>query len=94
MNQMFTTIAPEALDGVTGGKGDANEALTAMLTQISSSIKELANNNQSKSGFDPMMMMMMMMMGKGGGGGGAQVAAAPPPEPPPVQPNIVRVSVG
>jgi hypothetical protein len=63
-----------------------------MMTQITSSIKDLATNkNQS----DPMQMMMMMMMmmggGPGGGSGGAAAVAAPPPPPPMPQP-VINVS--
>lgn len=90
---MFTTISNDVLGTVIGGKADANEALTGMLTQISGAIKDLGN--KPKDSMDPMaMMMMVMMMGKGGGGGAQQVAAAPPPEPPPARPNMVNVSVG
>jgi len=64
---------------VTARSSTANDQLTAMLTQITNSIQQLAsNNNQS----DPMqMMMMMMMMGGMGGGGGGAVAAPPQPAP-------------
>ena len=44
-----------------------------MLTQVTSSIKDLANN-QNK-GNDPMQMMLMMLMLGGGGGGGGVVGA-------------------
>jgi hypothetical protein len=91
----FSSIATADLDHVAGGAsrvsartGGSNEQLTQMLTQITSSIKDLAGSKSS--GMDPMMMMMMMMMGGGGGGGGA-VAAAPPPPPPP--PPAINVSV-
>ena len=84
----FSPIATSDLDRVAGGAsrvssrtGGSNEQLTQMLTQITSSIKDLAGS-KSSGGMDPMMMMMMMMGGGGGGGGGA-VAAAPAPPPPP-----------
>jgi hypothetical protein len=92
----FTAIDPMQLDKVAGGasrvsarSGGGNDQLTAMLTQITSSIKDLASSNNS-GGFDPMMMMMMMMMGGGGGGGGggAPAQAAPPPAAPPPVPVI------
>jgi hypothetical protein len=94
----FQTIAISDLSWITGGasrvssRGGNNEQLTQMLTQVTSSIKELGAS-KSSGGDSSMMMMMMMMMGGGGGGGGQQVAAAPPPAvPPPAQPNI-NVSV-
>ena len=84
----FEAIDPEALATVAGGAsrvssraGGSNDQLTAMLTSITSSIKDLGN--QQQSGMDPMMMMIMMMMMGGGGGGGA-VAAAPTAAPIPV----------
>jgi hypothetical protein len=64
------------------GKSSGNSEITTMLTQVTSSIKDLAKGGQS--GQDPMqMMMMMMMMGGmgGGGGGGAPAQVAPPPPP-------------
>jgi hypothetical protein len=84
----FMSIDASELTKVAGGasrvtarSGGSNDQLTAMMSQITDSIKALSqNNNQS----DPMQMMMMMMMmgGMGGGGGGAPAAApAPPPAP-------------
>ncbi len=77
--EAFATINPEQLTNVAGGasrsSSGSNSELTAMLTQISSSIKDLANAN-SGGGDDTMQMMLMMMM-MGGGGGGGTVAAAP-----------------
>ena len=91
------TIKTTDLEHVAGGasrvsaRSGSNDQLTTMLTQVTSSIKDLASN-QNKGGMDPMMMMMMMMMGGGGGGGGgAQAAAAPAPAPPPLP--VVNVSV-
>jgi hypothetical protein len=93
---LFGSIASNDLVRVSGGasrvtsrSGSSSDQLTLMLTQITSSIKDLATNkNQS----DPMqMMMMMMMMGGGGGGGGAAAAAPPPPPPMPAQP-VVNIS--
>jgi len=87
----FSSIAASDLDHVAGGAsrvsartGGNNEQLTQMLTQITSSIKDLAGSKSS--GMDPMMMMMMMMMMGGGGGGGA--VAAPPPAAPQTPPVI------
>ncbi len=86
----FMSIDAEQLANVAGGAArvtarasGANSELTAMLTSIGDSIKDLASS-KSSSGQDPMqMMMMMMMMGGMGGGGGAAPAAAPPPAPVP-----------
>jgi hypothetical protein len=88
----FQSIDPGALAGVSGGasrvtarSSSSNDQLTAMMTQITDSIKALAtNNNQS----DPMQMMMMMMMMSGGMGGGGGAAAAPPAAAPPQAPVI------
>ena len=87
----FASISTADLDKVSGGasrvtsrSSGSNSEITAMLTQVTSSIKDLASS-KSSSGMDPMMMMMMMMMG-GGGGGGA--VAAPPPAAPPQAPTI------
>ena len=72
----FVSIEPTQLETVAGAasrtaKGD--DSLNLMLTQITSSIKDLANT-QNK-GTDPMQMMLMMIMLGGGGGGGGVVAA-------------------
>lgn len=73
------TIDRDALADVSGGRSTSrsgsDDQLTAMLTQITSSIKDLASNrNQS----DPtQMLLLMMMMGGMGGGGGGVVAASP-----------------
>jgi len=73
----FAQIMPEDLEAVSGGatsRSSSNDQLTAMLTSITSSIKDLANKNNQT---DPMQMMliMMLMMGGGGGGGGGVVPA-------------------
>lgn len=89
----FDTISTADLQHVAGGasrvsaRSSGNEQLTTLLTQVTSSIKDLAAN-QNKGGMDPMMMMMMMMMGGGGGG-----AAAAPPPPPPAPPPLPQVNV-
>jgi len=95
MKNLFSSIASNDLNRVSGGasrvtsrSGGATDQLTTMMTQITSSIQNLANNkNQS----DPTQMMMMMMMMGGGGGGGGSVAAAPPPPPAPAAP-VVNIS--
>ena len=93
----FSAIGSKDLTRILGGasrvtsrSSSSNDQLTLMLTQITSSIKDLAGNkNQS----DPMqMMMMMMMMGGLGGGGGGQAAAAPPPPPAPPPGPVVNIS--
>ena len=90
-NKPFEAIDPEALATVAGGAsrvssraGGSSDQLTAMLTQITSSIKDLGS--QQQSGMDPMMMMIMMMMMGGGGGGaaGGAVAGAATTAPMPV----------
>ena len=96
---VFASIDAEALNTVIGGRAissgsssNSDQTLQLMLTQLQSSIKEVAQSKTQQ--MDPMMMMMMtMMMGKGGGGGAP--VAGPPPEaaPAPAQPNIVRVNV-
>jgi hypothetical protein len=92
--QGFASISATDLNKVSGGaarvtaRGNgANSEVTALLTQVSSSIKDLAS--QPSGGMDPMMMMMMMMMMGGGGGGGA-VAAPPPPQP--QTPPVINIS--
>ena len=82
------TIDPEALAQVSGARANSNDQITAMLTQITSSIKDLASNrNQS----DPtQMLLLMMMMGGMGGGGGGAVAA--PPAPAPQQPPVINIT--
>lgn len=95
-NDSFDTIPNADLEHVAGGasrvsaRSGSNEQLTQMLTQVTSSIKDLAAN-QNKGGMDPMMMMMMMMMGGGGGGGAAAAQPAAPPAPPPLP--AIHVSV-
>jgi hypothetical protein len=92
---LFSAIASTDLIRIQGGasrvtsrsSSGSNDQLTTMLTQITSSIKDLSAN---KGGQDPMQMMMMMMM-MGGGGGGGSAAAAPPPPPPPAAP-VVNIS--
>jgi hypothetical protein len=90
--ETFASIDAADLKKVSGGaarvtarSSGANSEITALLTQVTSSIKDLAN--QKPSGMDPMMMMMMMMLG-GGGGGGAVAAPAPAAAPTPPVINI------
>jgi hypothetical protein len=90
----FQSIDASQLAQVSGGasrvtarSGGSNDQLTTMLTQITDSIKALAQNNNQN---DPMQMMMMMMMMGGMGGGGGGAVAAPPPAPP--QPPVINVT--
>ena len=92
----FSSVASKDLARVLGGasrvtsrSSSSNDQLTQMMTQVTSSIKDLATNKSS--GMDPMMMMVMMMM-MGGSGGSAQVAAPPPPPPPPPAAPVVNIS--
>ncbi len=75
----FEAIALEALQNVAGGaarsKGSDSE-ITAMLSSITSSIKDLASSKNNSS-MDPMQMILIMMMMGGMGGGGGGVIAAP-----------------
>ena len=91
----FASISAADLNKVSGGatrvtarSGAANDQITQMLSTVTDSINQLANQ---KPAMDPMMMMMMMMM-MGGGGGGA--AAAPPPmaAPQPAQPPVINIT--
>ncbi|HEY4333026.1 MAG TPA: hypothetical protein VGM78_10675 [Ilumatobacteraceae bacterium] len=61
-------IAPEALEAVSGGNTH-DDQMTSMLTQITSSLKDLGYNHSNTSDTD-MMLMMMVMMGSSGGGFG------------------------
>jgi hypothetical protein len=61
-------IAPDVLENVSGGKND--DSLTALLSQITSSLKDLGYNHGNTSNTDMMLMMMVMMGGGFGGGGG------------------------
>ena len=74
------TIDTDLLAHVSGG-ATSNDQITAVLTQITSSINELA---KSKNQSDPtqMLLLMMMMGGFGGGGGGGAYVAAPAAGPP------------
>lgn len=76
------TIDPNELSRVSGGT-TSNDQITAILSQITTSLSSLsANKNQT----DPteMMLLMMMMGGFGGGGGGVVAAGAPVAASPPV----------
>ena len=93
-DQELTSISADDLNKVSGGaarvtarSSGSNSEITALLTSVTSSIKDLAGQ-KSSGGMDPMMMMMMMMMGGGGGGGGA--VAAPPPAP--AAPPVINIS--
>jgi hypothetical protein len=72
----FASIDPTALQQVAGGVSrGSSDQVTAMLTQITSSIKDLAGQKNNSS--DPMQMMLIMLMMGGMGGGGGGVVAAP-----------------
>ena len=79
----FEAIALDALKNVAGGaarSSGSDSEVTAALSSITNSIKDLAAN-KNQGGMDPMMMiMMMMMMGGGGGGGyiGSPAVGSPP----------------
>jgi hypothetical protein len=94
-NTPFCSIASFDLVGVSGGasrvsarSSSSTDQLTLLMTQITSSIKDLATNKNQGDPMQMVMMMMMMMGGMGGGGGGSAAAAAAPPPPPPAQPVI------
>ena len=82
----FEAIALDALTNVAGGaarSSGSDSEVTAALSSITSSIKDLAaNKNQGEQ--DPMMMIMMMMMMVGGGGGGGGHRRASRRSSPPV----------
>ena len=81
-NSDFMQIDPALLEAVAGAAKKGDDQLQLMLTQITSSIKDLANNKNQ--GTDPMQLMLMMLMMGGGGVGGGVVAAAPAIGAPPV----------
>jgi hypothetical protein len=72
-SEEFAPIDATQLSAVAGGASKSDDTLNLMLTQITSSIKDLAS--QQNKGTDPMQMMLMMLMMGGGGGGGGVVAA-------------------
>ncbi len=79
-------VSTDRLDEVSGGAArvsgrGSDPQLTAMLSSLGDSIKDLAV--QKNSGGDTMQLMLMMLM-MGGGGGGGGVIAAPPTQGPPV----------
>jgi len=79
----FTSIDTGALENVTGGAVSVasgagtggDDQLMLMLTQLTSSLNDLAQN--ANGGGNQSMEMMMMMMMAMGGFGGQQQAAAP-----------------
>jgi hypothetical protein len=97
-----SSISSAQLARVSGGasrvssrSAGKNDQLTQMLTQVTSSIKDLAGS-KSGGGMDPTMMMMMMMMMGGGGGGGGSAAAAPAqaaPAPTPTPTPAINISI-
>jgi len=84
-NEAFVSIDTDALETVAGAASKNDESLNVMLTQITSSIKDLANTKNQ--GTDPMQLMLMMMLMGGGGGGGVVGAPAVVGGPP-----IINVS--
>jgi len=91
-HETLETIDTDKLDTVSGGavrSSSKNDDLTAMLGDITSSIKDLANNKNQ--GMDPMNMILIMMMmgGFGGGGGGGVIGAAGVAAPP-----VINVDTG
>jgi len=93
--EAFVAVDPEQLSTVAGGasrvssrSSGSSDELTAMLTQIGNSIKDLAANKNSGGGDTMQLMMMMLMMGGGGGGGGGGLVA------PAASPPVVNVSTG
>jgi len=83
-------IALGGASRVSSRSSGSTDQLTLMLTQITSSINQLASN---KGQNDPMQMMMLMMMMMGGGGGGGGGGAPPPPGPPPQAPPAATIRV-
>ncbi len=79
MSNEFVQIDADLLEAVAGAasrsSSSSDQQLQAMLTQITGSIKDLAN--QQNKGMDPMQLMLMMLMLGGGPGGGGGVVAAP-----------------
>jgi len=94
--EAFEHVDSEQLAAVAGGtarvsaSSAGNDQITQMLTQLGSSIKDLAAAKNTNSGGDTMQMMMMMLMMQGGGGGGGGAIAAPVAATPPV----INVSTG
>lgn len=93
----FSAIDRDLLGQVAGGASrvtartgsGSNEQLTLMLTQVTESIKSLAQNNNQN---DPMQMLLMMMMMGGMGGASSGAAAAPPPPPAPPAPPVINIA--
>ena len=73
------SIDPSELSAVTGGSS-TDDAVTQMMTQLMSSIQDLAKNaNQQNQ--NPMMMLLPMMMMMRQQQGAAPVAAEPESPP-------------
>ena len=62
--ETLETLDPTALARVAGGLTTSDQ-ITAALSQITSSLSSLSNQNQS----DPSQLLLLMMMMGGGGGG-------------------------
>ena len=81
--EALESIASDQLETVAGGatrvtgKGGDSD-ITAQLTALGSSIKDLAASKNTNSGGDTMQLMMMMLMMGGGGGGGLVGTPASP----------------
>ena len=80
----FASITDDDLTRIAGGKSNGDEQITALLTNITSSIKDLAGKSSQSSGMDPTMLMVMMMAMNSGGGGVVPAPAAAVAAPPPI----------
>ena len=89
----LVSIDSEQLAAVSGGatrsSGSADSDVTAMLTQIGNSIKDLAASKNNNSDNDTITMMMMMLMMDGGDEREGAVAA-----PAAVTPPVINVDTG
>jgi len=81
------TIKTADLEHVAGGASRVSARSGSNEQLVTSSIKDLAAN-QNKGGMDPMMMLMMMMGGFGGGGRRRRSGPAPAPLPPQINVSV------
>jgi hypothetical protein len=72
------SIDPAQLQAVTGGTS-SDDAVTQMLTQLMSSIQDLAQNANQSNGNPMMMLLPMMMMMRQQQAAPVQAAPEPPP---------------
>lgn len=72
------SIDPSQLQAVTGGTS-SDDAVTQMLTQLMSSIQDLAKNANQSNGNPMMMLLPMMMMMRQQQAAPVQAAPEPPP---------------